>query len=49
MRLALTKILQIWLEISFMVLKMLFWLMIGAMLSLSVFVSAISQTGKSRK
>jgi hypothetical protein len=48
-QLALTRILRIWLEISFTVLKMLFWLMTAAMLFLSLFVSAISQTGKSRR
>jgi hypothetical protein len=47
-RLALTRILQIWLAISVTVLQMLFWLLTGAMLFVSVFVSAIAQTGRSR-
>ena len=49
MRLALTRILQLWLAISVTVLQMLFWLLTAAMLFVSVFVSAIGQTGKSRR
>jgi hypothetical protein len=49
MRLALVKALQIWIEVSFTLLRMLFWPMTGIMLFLSVFAAAISQTGKGRR